>query len=350
MANRTDFDISKDCGRLISNVNGKLDLLKDSALLITGGTGFLGTWICEIINYLNKEYSFNTKLYLISRESEHFYDNLIHLNDVNINYIRSDVKNIIELPHDVNYIIHAAGTPDSRYHTSNPMRTMMDIGEGTGALLRAASRLPHLRMFLNVSSGNVYGYNDNDKRISEDDVGISDFGNISSAYAEAKRYAETLITAARSEIRLPVVTIRPFTFIGPFQPLDAPWAANNFISDALSKRPIRILGNGETVRGYLYGGDFAIWSLIVLCNTKSGKVYNIGSDQSIRLDDLARKISEKFNPSPEIVFNASLVGNVPKTNIVADISRLKKDFGVEVYTMIDEAIDLSIQWYKEDVK
>ena len=338
--------VHKDSKRLIDPMLEKLGLLDNSAILVTGGTGFFGSWICEHVNTLNTEFKKNIKLYVISRESDGFYINLSHLNQENIVYIRSDVKNITELPSDVNYIIHAAGSPDNRYHTSNPMRTMMDIAEGTSALLKAADRLPNLRMFMYVSSSNVYGQEGEEGKISETSSGHKIFGTISSAYAEAKRFAETLITAARSEIRLPVVTIRPFTFVGPYQPLDAPWAINNFINDAISKRPIRVLGNGETVRGFLYGGDFALWALVILCNTKSGQVYNVGSDESIRLDDLALRVSKNFSPSPEIIFNASLVGNVPKTKIVADITKVKTDFGLKVFTSIDEALEKSITWYK----
>ncbi len=338
--------IKQDCIRLINLAEDKLEKLQDSNLLVTGGTGFLGSWICEMVNTLNIEYGKNIKLYIISRESEHYYEKLKHIINENFIYIRSDVKNITELPNDINYIIHAAGTPDSRYYTSNPMRTMMDIAEGTGALLQAAGRLPGLRMFLNISSGTVYGNNeDNLVKINEKVHGSPVLGSISSAYSEAKRYAETLVTAARSEIRLPVVSIRPFAFLGPYQPLDAPWAVNNFIQDAINNRPIRVLGNGETVRGYLYGGDFALWTLIILCNSKSGKVYNLGSDKRIRLDDLADLIASDFNPRPKIILNASLAGSVSKTEIVPDIDKAKEDFELDVYTPIEDALKKTVEWY-----
>lgn len=340
-------EIRKDCVRLIHLSGEKLDKLQDSVILITGGTGFLGAWICEMVFTLNKEFNKNIKLYIISRESEHYFEKFKHLVNEKFIFIRSDVKNITDLPNDINYIIHAAGTPDSRYHTSNPMRTMMDIAEGTGAVLKAADRLPSLRMFLNVSSGTVYGNNaENLLTIDEDTSGSPFLGLISSSYSEAKRYAESLVTAARSEIRLPVVSIRPFTFIGPYQPLDAPWAVNNFIQDAIKGRSIRILGNGETVRGYLYGGDFALWVLSIMCNSKSGKVYNVGSDNSIRLDDLAELVASKFNPKPEIIFNASLAGTVSKTIIVPNIDKVKENLLVEVYTPLEEAMEKTIHWYQ----
>ena len=342
-------DIGNDCISLLSERLEKVENLRNATILITGGTGFLGSWLCEMIYTLNQNFDMGITLYLISRERDAYNEKLGHLHNEKFIFLRNDVKNIIEIPKDVNFIIHAAAVPDNRFHTSNPMKTMIDIAEGTRALLKAADRLPDLRMFLNVSSGTVYGANDeNLLKISEETCSNPALGSISSAYSEAKRYAETLVTAARSEMRLPVVSIRPFAFIGPYQPLSAPWAVNNFMQDAIKKRPIRVLGNGETVRSLLYGGDFALWVLTIVCNAKSGAVYNVGSDHRIRLDDLAELVSSKFNPKPEIIYNASLVGSVPKTIIVPDINKAKEDFDLEVYTSIEAALKKTIHWYEQE--
>jgi hypothetical protein len=70
-----------------------------------------------------------------------------------------------------------------------------------------------------------------------------------------------LVSAFASQYRIPVSTARAFTFVGPFQALDAPWALNNFMRDALSGQDIRLHGDGTTRRSYLYGsgtGQFKI--------------------------------------------------------------------------------------------
>ena len=78
------------------------------------------------------------------------------------------------------------------------------------------------------------------------------------------RYAEAEAAAWRSVAKLPVVTARPFAFIGPYQGLDKPWAVNNFLRDALLCVPIRILGDADTVRSYMYPSDMAFWLLAIL--------------------------------------------------------------------------------------
>ena len=74
---------------------------------------------------------------------------------------------------------------------------------------------------------------------------------------ESKRYAEVLAQCAISETKLPVVTLRPFAFVGPYQSLDLPWAVTDFIRDSLAGGPIRIMGDGSTVRSLMYAADFA---------------------------------------------------------------------------------------------
>ena len=67
-----------------------------------------------------------------------------------------------------------------------------------------------------------------------------------------------------SELYLPIIIVRPFAFIGPFQSLDKPWAVNNFIRDAILGGPIRILGNELTTKSYMYGSDLAYFILNLL--------------------------------------------------------------------------------------
>ena len=155
-------------------------------------------------------------------------------------------------------------------------------------------------------------------------------------------------SAARSEARMPVTTIRPFTFCGAYQDLNSPWALNNFIKDSLNNRPIRILGDGSTVRSYMYGADFAAWILVIMITGKSGKVYNVGSDQGITLSDLAEKVSRFSRSSPEILLNTSLTGSVVNTTLVPDTTEVLKEFELTQLTDIDTAIDRTIKWYELD--
>lgn len=340
--------VREDCERVCSECHTGLEALGDSSVLITGGTGFMGSWIAEMVLCLNEAKRSAAKLYLLGRDRERFERNLGHLaGSPNIEFIRCDVRNIIDIPKDVSFVIHAAGTPDNRIHATNPIETMVSIAEGTHAVLRAADRASNLRMFVNVSSSSVYGAQPLDlPRLSESHLGSVANSQISASYAAAKRYGEALAHAARSEARMPVVIVRPFSFVGAYQPLDAPWAVNNFIQDALNARPIRILGDGQTVRSVMFGADMAIWMLTIMIRAKSGQVYNVGSDEAITVERAAEMVSRNFHPSPKVVLNASILGTIPNTRLVPDTTEAMKEFGLDRYSDVDISLHRAIEWYR----
>ena len=340
--------VSQDCNRVFEKISKKLEDLDNSSILVSGGSGFLGSWISEMVFYMNSFHNKNIKLFLLDRDQERYENNLEHISKSKmIEFIKYDVRSVSDLPNEINYIIHGAATPDSRMHSASPLDTMTSIADGTGAILHAANRVSNLLRFLNISSSSVYGDLSGEK-ISETSSGLPLDLKASNSHSEAKRYAEMLGSAARSEARMPVITIRPFTFCGAYQDLNSPWALNNFIKDSLSNRPIRILGDGSTVRSYMYGADFAAWILVIMITGKSGKVYNVGSDQGITLSDLAEKVSRFSISSPEILLNTSLTGSVVNTTLVPDTAEVLKEFELTQLTDIDTAIDRTIKWYELD--
>ena len=269
-----------------------------------------------------------------------------HLSDrADIEILPADIRYLSDLPKATRWLIHAAGTPDARFHSTNPVETMLTIADGTAAVLRAAERCSDFRMLLNVSSGLIYGSQPFDmEKISESYQGSVACGVSSSAYADSKRFAETLCAAARSQARIPVMSVRPFAFIGPYQSLDSPWAVNNFIRDAMSGNSIRVLGDGQTLRSYLYASDMAFWLLKMLTGGSQGDVYNIGSSSPVTLSSLAEKVASHFSPNPAIVLRAGTATNVPKSIFIPDVDKAKQRLGLDVTVPLDEAIKRTVQW------
>jgi nucleoside-diphosphate-sugar epimerase len=343
--------VRRDCELVLEKGIECLGGIGDSNVLITGGTGFMGSWIAEMLCCLNDSKLAGGKIYLLGRDAGRFERNLGHLTGRSfLEFIRCDVRNIIEIPKDVNFIIHAAGTPDSRVHATNPIETMVGIAEGTHSILKAADRVSNLRMFVNVSSSSVYGTQPMDLQgILEEYSGIAVNSQVSAAYSEAKRYGEALVNAARTEARIPTVIARPFTFAGAYQPLDAPWAVNNFIKDALSRRPIRILGDGQTIRSVMYGADMALWMLTIMTRGMNGQVYNVGSDEAISVERIAEIVARNFNPAPTVQLNASLFGKVANTRLVPNTDMAKRTFGLTTHFDVNAALRNAIAWYRASV-
>jgi len=341
--------VQEDCAEVAADSISSLAKLKGECVFITGGTGFIGTWLVEMIGFLNDNYGFNTKLILLSERAHSFSAKAPHLamrSDVTL--IERDVRDIVELPNEVALIIHAAGNPDNRLHASDPLRTMRVIANGTDSVLAAASQLPNLKRFLNISSGLIYGPQPLElASIPESYRGGPDCDSMASVYSEAKRFAETICSAYRSQYKMGIVTVRPFAFIGPYQLLDKPWAINNFIRDSLMGGPIRILGDSETVRSYMYPSDMALWLLRILVDGTPGLAYNIGSPHGVTLRELSEKIASNFSVRPEIISRVLTNGNLHRSIMVPDVTFAETTLNLRLKVDIDEAVKRTLLWHKQ---
>jgi nucleoside-diphosphate-sugar epimerase len=336
----TEF-ISKDFEISLQDIENKLNPLKNKIILITGGTGFIGSWLTHLIIYLNENLNYNIKLFLIAREQPNYLDITKYSF---IEFIRRDVRNYFEIPQDVNYIIHAAASPDTRFHASQPLKTIETIVNGTTNVLQAATRIPDLLNIIHISSGLIYGKNETGIYQEDTSFGKLDCSQLNAIYSESKRLSETIAIGFKNQFRLPLTIIRPFTFIGAFQNLEKPWAFNSLLRDALLKQPLRILGNGEVKRGYMYGSDMAVWLLTALVNAKTGSIYNIGSEEGIDLQHLATVVSSKLINQPRIEINkySSLQNDF---HWVANTQKIQKDLGVSQKINLEMSINKTIQYY-----
>lgn len=328
---------------LTDNEVATLENLKNKEISITGGSGFIGIWLTHLLLYLNDKYNFNCQLYLVARNMT------IELNQIissrkDVIFIQSDIRNIREFPKDISYIIHAATSPDNRVYMSNPIDSMDIIANGTKSVMENALQLENLEKVINLSSGQIYGAI-NSHNISEDDFGKLNSNSITAIYPEAKRYAETLTNAYRSLHKVPVVQVRPFSFIGPYMSLNKPWAVNNFIRDALKFKNIRIVGNGKPVRSYMYPTDMALWILNILVHGQVGAAYNLGSDVGVSLEEVALKIKEIIGSSVNIdILNM----NDNCSEFVPNIDHVKKELDLNITVDIDEALKRSIHWFSKN--
>lgn len=338
--------VREDCIRVLKNRTAPLDALRDSNLVVIGGTGFVGSWIAEIVSALNDSFEFGINLTLISRSTDQFSNKMPHLADrSDITLINSDVRQLGQFPLNAEWVIHAAANPDVRAHASNPLDTASVIVDGTMSVMRTAERLGRLKKLLYLSSGLVNGFH------SEETNGLSEadqrapLPDASFIYPNAKRFAETLCSSARAQSRIPVLVARPFSFIGPYQLLDTPWAQTTFLSDALRGRQIRVKGDGQIVRSYLYGSDAAYWFLRILAVGKSGDVVNVGSSVAVSLEDLAKEVARNFEPCPDIVFNTGPRNLARSSKLLPDTSHAQNEYDLSVFTPLNEAVKLTVEWH-----
>lgn len=346
MSNAIDL-VRADAEAVLHGRVARLAPLRGQHLFIAGGTGFLGTWLLELVKVLNEQHQFDLRVTAFSRNPQTWAARWPHLGQSKwLTLQAGDIRYLAELPRDVRYIIHAAALTDRRVFASNPSAVAETNSVGTLRILRAATLLEDLEKFVLLSSGLVYGGQPWDlPRIDEDFGGVLRCGDVNAVYPESKRLAEVVAQCAISESKLPVVTLRPFAFVGPYQSLQLPWAVTDFIRDSFRGGPIRIMGDGATVRSIMYYSDFAFGVLLALAAGHPRTTYNLGSDEPVDLLALAQKITKYFDPVPEIRLRVGQAGH-DRNRLVPDTTRMARDLDFKVSVPLDEALRKTIEWHR----
>jgi dTDP-glucose 4,6-dehydratase len=339
--------VQEDIEGIFKIVGNDLNRLQGKRLLITGGTGFIGTWLLETISWLNKNSNQPCKVYVPTRNPEAFARKAPHLaSNPGIVLLPGDIADFKYPDDECNFVIHAAAPAEPRALIHDSLGVAETIVRGTRRVLELAIQ-KNIEGFLFVSSGAVYGVQPPDlERIPEDYLGAPDVTNIRSTYGEAKRYAEMLCTLYHQRYGLPIHIARPFTFIGPYQDLNAGFAITDFIRDGLQGGPLTIQGDGTTVRSYCYAADLTAMLWKILLQSPVGSVYNVGSDESISILGLANKVISFLDTPVEVTISSKPNIKSQPARYVPDINRGRSELGIDICTDIDKAIQRTLSWMK----
>jgi dTDP-glucose 4,6-dehydratase len=339
--------IEQDIAQVAQTVGPSLERLRGKRLLITGGTGFIGIWLLETIAWLNDQWDQPCRIYLPTRSPERFIRKVPHLVRADIVLLSGDVR-AFEYPDDrCDMIIHAAAPADPHALDHDPLSVASIIVDGTRRALDLAAQ-KRVESFLLVSSGAVYGSQPPElERMPEDYMGAPDLANPRSAYGEAKRYAEVLCALYREKFGVPIRIARPFTFVGPYQDIDAGFAVTDFLKEGLQGLPLHIRGDGTTIRSYCYASDLTIALWKVLLEAPTGRAYNVGSEEPISILELAYRVAAVLDHSIEIsVARTPIQGRLP-ARYVPDTSRGKAELGLTIRVDLHVALMRTLSWMRD---
>ena len=144
---------------------------------------------------------------------------------------------------------------------------------------------------------------------------------------------------------------RVFAQVGPYLPLDKQFAAGNFILNAITNDDFLIKGDGTPHRSYMYGADLAIWRWAILIRGDSCLAYNVGSDESISIKDLACKIASIAGiKSSKIKLLNNPIAGKSHDRYVPNISRAKNELSLKITIPLEEAFCRTIDWYRPFIK
>lgn len=333
--------IAADFARLLPTPGG-LAALHGKTVLLTGATGFFGRWLLACCDHLHAQ-GVDLRVVALSRDPAHFLAQEPHYRSAAwLRWHQGDVQSPIVLEAGpVDYILHAATdtSADAHKYKLTIFNTVLDGGRHVLDLAaqRGCSRL------LFTGSGAQYGPQRLDVEKQPDDAAQAcDSTQAGSAYGESKRALETLASLYAEQHGFECVFTRCFAFGGPGLPLDGHFAIGNFIRDALCRPEITVRSHTPVWRSYLYGADLAVWLLSLLVDAPAGAAYNVGSDQSILITELAERARDLLAPGKPIVIADTANAGVG-SRYVPDITRARGQ-GLDVWTGLDDTILNTANW------
>ena len=307
-------------------------------ILITGGSGFVGSYLCEkLINDGHKIIVIDN---LLTGSTENINNLLVN---ENFSFIEHDVQDHIEIEDKVDYVLHFASAASPKAYTEHPVNTLKAGSVGTINTLGLAKK--HSAEYLLASTSEVYG----DPLISPQNEEY--WGNVNpngerSMYDEAKRFAEAAVATYSRSYGLKTKIVRIFNTYGPRMQLNDGRVVTNFIVQALRNENITIYGDGTQTRSFSYVED-TVAGIISLMNSTEYDVFNIGNPNEMTVRKLAEKIIKLTDSTSEIKY-LELPNDDPKQR-KPDITKAKTKLNWEPKVNLDEGLSKTITWVEEQL-
>ena len=305
--------------------------------LVTGGAGFLGSYLIEKL--LEKK----EKVICIDNLSTGQIKNISHLfkNDL-FEFINHDVINPIEINCD--RIWHLACPASPIQYQKNPINTTKTSFLGTYNMLGLALR-NKARLFF-ASTSEVYGDPDISPQKESYKGSVNPIGT-RSCYDEGKRVAESLCFDYFRTHNIEIRIARIFNTYGPKMSQNDGRVVSNFICQSLLNESITIYGDGNQTRSFCYVDDLINGFIKVMESNVTGPI-NLGNPNEITINQLANKIKSKIDENLNIV-HKQLPQDDPKQRN-PDITKAKEILNWEPKFDLDLGLDLTINYFKRVVQ
>jgi dTDP-glucose 4,6-dehydratase len=317
--------------------------LQNKHIFLTGGTGFFGKSFLDLLVRENVNNKLNLKITILSRNPDEFVQNYPHLVKENINFLKGDILDFEYVALNIDYILHFATPASAKLNNESPLIMFDIVQSGTRRVLDYAKFLK-VKSVLLASSGAVYGKQPASlTHIPETYSGAPDLMLGSSAYGEGKRTAELLGNLYSSIYGFEHKIARCFAFVGPYLDQNTHFAIGNFIGNAVQNENIIINGDGTDYRSYLYSDDLIIALLTILLFGKNNQPYNVGSDQSISIKELAELVSKLVNDKIKIEIKKTPTTGANPNRYIPNVDLLKNELGFTPSVSLEQAILKSLK-------
>ena len=319
----------------------KGNAFEGKSALVTGGAGFIGSWLCDLL------VDFGAEVTVVDDLSTGRIKNIDHLNNhKQFKFIESDVC-AFRSEEKFDYILHMAGHASPDEYQTHPIETLQTSALGTSTMAELARKNDAILLFSSTSE--TYG---DTEVIPTPETYWGKVNPIGprSCYDEGKRFAEALLMAYEKQYGLDVRVPRIFNSYGPRLREDGLYgrALSRFILQALTKQPITVYGDGKQTRSFCYITDTVTGLMLLTTKPNAkGEVVNVGNIRETTILELAEKVKEATKANSIIEFHP-LPKDDPKRRC-PDTEKLEKLTGWKPSADLEQGLKRTVTWFSNKV-
>ena len=312
--------------------------MKNKTFLVTGGTGFIGSNICKLLLRKN---------YVVKIFDNNFRGSLDKIQNIKkkVKFIKGDIRNrksLNKAMKKTDVVIHLAYINGTKYFYTKPILTLDIAMKGIINVIDLCIKNKVKELYL-ASSSEVYQTPDKIPTDEKEPLRIPDIFNPRYSYGGGKILTELMGIHYGKKYFKKLIVFRPHNVYGPDQ------GKEHVIPDFISKfklinkknKKFEIQGSGSEIRSFIYIDDFVNAFDLILRYGKHLNIYNIGTDERIRIIDLARKMSKIFNKKIKIKKKSLLKGSTKYR--VPDVTKIKK-LGFKKKYNLNSGLIKTINW------
>jgi len=304
-------------------------------ILVTGGAGFIGSFLCESLLDEGHEVICVDNLFSGFRRNIRPF-----LTNPSFEFVRHDVVEPILLEVDQIYNLACPASPV--HYQYNPVKTVKTNVMGTINMLGMAKRVK--ARILQASTSEVYG----DPQVHpqpEDYWGHVNPVGSRSCYDEGKRVAETLMTDYHRQNQVDIRIARIFNTYGPRMSIDDGRVVSNLIVQGLRGEPMTVYGDGSQTRSFCYVSDLVRGLRKLMEKEGVHQPVNLGNPVEVSILSFAERVREKTGTDSQICFEP-----LPSDDPVRrrpDIAQARKLLDWEPEVELDEGLRLTVDYFDD---
>ena len=317
-------------------------------VLITGGAGFIGSHLSDELIAGGNEVT------VLDNLSTGRFENIAHLEgNKSFQFVEGTILNemlVDKLVERCDVVYHLAAAVGVDLVVKKPLESLVTNIKGSEIVLDMVHR--YHKKILITSTSEIYGKNTNGPLKEDDDRILGSPLKVRWGYSTAKAVDEMLAYIYWKEKKVPTIIVRLFNTVGPRQTGAYGMVIPRFVNQALKNEDITVYGTGKQSRCFLHVKD-VINTLVKLMNSKDavGQVFNIGSQEEITIENLAKKVIEITKSKSKLVYisyeKAYEEGFEDMQRRVPDTTKVKNLTGFKPTMDLEGTIKSVVEYYKK---